>query len=362
MLADAGHLDGIDLAPEVVHADRLNHLMREPQATRRALRKRLSALLRADTAILPADSGKWLVAVSDAAMHLPCEIGDYVDFYSSIEHATNLGRLFRPGGEPLLPNWRHLPVAYHGRASTIIVSGTPVARPHGQRGVPTADGPSYGPSTRLDFELEVGFFTGSGPPLGTPIALSDAEEHIFGFALVNDWSARDLQAWEYVPLGPFLGKSFATTVAPWVVTREALAPFRVDAPTQEPVPLPYLSQTTTPGLDITLEVDLNHTLISATTFRAMYWTPAQQLTHASSNGTAIRAGDLYASGTVSGATPGSAGSLIELTWNGADPIRLADGTTRRFLEDGDTVTLRGRCLADRAVPIGFGTCSGTVVG
>jgi fumarylacetoacetase len=361
MLADAGHLAGIDLEPPNVHADRLNHLMRLPRLTRVALRERLSTLLRRDNPDLIAGSTRWLVPGSAAAMHLPCEVGDYVDFYSSLEHATNLGKLFRPGGEPLLPNWRHLHVAYHGRASTVVVSGTQVVRPHGQRKAPTADAPSFGPSTRLDFELEVGFFTGAGPQLGTTIALSDAEDHIFGFALVNDWSARDLQAWEYVPLGPFLGKSFATTVSPWIVTREALAPFRVEPPPQEPRPLPYLSEAATPGLAIDLEVKLNSTLISTTSFRSMYWTPAQQLAHASSNGTAIRAGDLYASGTVSGSTPGAAGSLIELTWNGTAPIPLEDGSTRTFLEDGDTVTLRGRCRAGGATPIGFGACCGTVI-
>jgi fumarylacetoacetase len=361
-LSTAGHLDGIGLAPESVHADRLNHLMGEPHATRLGLRRRLSSLLGVENPSLQSDADKWLVAASDAAMHLPCVIGDYVDFYSSIEHATNLGRLFRPDGDPLLPNWRYLPVGYHGRASTVVVSGTPVSRPHGQRKAAADPAPSFGPSIRLDIELELGFFTGSGPELGSPIALGDAEDHIFGFALVNDWSARDLQAWEYVPLGPFLGKSFATTVAPWVVTREALAPFRVDPPVQEPVPLPYLSGSTTAGIDIDLEVHLNGTRISATSFRGMYWTPAQQLTHAASNGTAIRAGDLYASGTVSGSTPGSAGSLIELTWNGADPLTLADGSTRTWLKDGDTVTLGGRCTAAGATPIGFGACSGTIIG
>jgi fumarylacetoacetase len=361
-LADDGHLDGFGLPLHAVGADRLNLLISESRATRRALRERLSLLLSRGNSTLQPDAGRYLVSAAEAAMHLPCAIGDYVDFYSSIEHATNLGRLFRPDGEPLLPNWRHLPVAYHGRASTIVVSGTPVVRPRGQRKAPSDQAPSFGPSTRLDFELEVGFFTGGGPQLGTPIAVGDADDHIFGFTLVNDWSARDLQAWEYVPLGPFLGKSFATTVAPWVVTSDALAPFRVDPPPQDPLPLPYLSESATLGLDLALEVELNDSLISATTFRGMYWTPAQQLAHATSNGTQIREGDLYASGTVSGVEPGSAGSLIELTWNGADPIELADGSSRTFLEDGDTVTLRGRCETPGAAAIGFGICAGTVTG
>jgi len=361
ILAEAGHLDGTVEDREVLATTGLNSLMGQPASAHRALRSRLSTLLGLGNPTLTEDAGRWLVDANTATMHMPCDVGDYVDFYSSLEHATNLGRMFRPDGEPLLPNWRHLPVGYHGRSSTVVVSGTPVRRPHGQRKAPEDTAPSFGPSRRLDIELEVGFFTSDGPPQGTPIPIDRADGEIFGFVLVNDWSARDLQAWEYVPLGPFLGKSFATSVSPWVVTRQALAPFRIAPPVQDPVPLPYLAGHATTGVDIILEVDLNGTVITTTNFDAMYWTPAQQLTHAASNGTAIRAGDLYASGTVSGADRGAAGSLIELSWNGTEPLHLGDGSTRTFLEDGDTVTLRGRCEASGAAPIGFGSCTGTVV-
>jgi fumarylacetoacetase len=298
-------------------------------------------------------------------MHLPFTPGDYVDFYSSIEHATNLGRMFRPDAEPLLPNWRHLPVGYHGRASTVVVSGTPVQRPHGQ--TKPGDGPPVeGPTRALDIELEVGFVTGPGNALGVPIDADDAGDHIFGMVLVNDWSARDIQRWEYVPLGPFLGKSFATTVSPWVVTLEALAPYMVPGPVQDPEPLPYLRAQGDWGVDIALEVGLASSsmetpdVISRTSFAGMYWSMAQQLAHATVNGTAIRPGDLYASGTVSGSEPGSYGSLIELTWGGRDSIALSDGSQRTYLEDGDTVVLRGWCQRDGLPRVGFGECVGTI--
>jgi fumarylacetoacetase len=292
-------------------------------------------------------------------MILPIDIGDYVDFYSSIEHATNVGRMFRPDDPPLLPNWRHLPVGYHGRASSILVSGAPVVRPHGQRR--GAAGPTFGPSQRLDIELEVGFLTGAANRLGTPLPIGQAEDHIFGICLINDWSARDIQAWEYQPLGPYLGKSFATTMSPWVVTLDALAPYRVAAPYQDPAPLPYLVSDSNAALDLNLEIKLNGDVISRTSFRNMYWTMAQQLAHAASNGTNIRAGDLYGSGTVSGPSRGSLGSLLELSWNATIDIELSDGSTRTFLEDGDTVVLRGWCQAEGYARIGFGECAGTVL-
>jgi len=297
-------------------------------------------------------------------MRMPIDVGDYVDFYSSEQHATNLGEIFRPGGDALLPNWRRMPVGYHGRAGTIVSSGTSIRRPAGQR--LTSDGPLYGPTQKLDVELEVGFVTGSGPRLGTPISVDEAEHHIFGVCLVNDWSARDIQAWEYVPLGPFLGKSFATTISPWIVPLEALTPFRLPLPSQDPSPLSYLRSDHLIGLEIDLAMDLipsgstqTHRLTS-TSFMNMYWTMAQQLAHATTNGATIRPGDLFASGTVSGPTREEFGSLLEITWNGAQPIEIIDGGKRTFLEDGDTVVIRGRCAAQGAVPIGFGECVGAV--
>jgi fumarylacetoacetase len=288
-----------------------------------------------------ATKGAETIPLSDLEPRLPVAIGDYVDFYSSLEHATNLGRLFRPTTDPLLPNWRHLPVGYHGRASSVVISGTPIRRPHGQ--LPTDAAPVFGPTQRLDIELELGFITGPGNPLGTSIATAEAPDHVFGFVLVNDWSARDIQRWEYQPLGPFLGKSFATSISPWVVPLAALEPFRVPAPPQDPPPLDYLRTTGDWAFDIALEVELNGEVISRTNARGLYWTFPQQLAHATVNGTNVRPGDLYASGTISGPEPGSEGSLIE--------------QGRPFLQDGDTVVLRGRA-GDR---ISFGGVAGTVV-
>ena len=303
-----------------------------------------------------------LVAQSAATMHLPFQVADYVDFYSSIEHATNLGRLMRPGQEPLLPNWRHLPVGYHGRSSTVVVSGTAIRRPRGQLKPADADSPVLEASRMLDFELEVGFVTcGPATELGSSIAVDDAEDHIFGLVLVNDWSARDIQAWEYQPLGPFLAKSFATSISPWVVPLDALEAYRIAAPAQEPRPLDYLREKRRRGIDLNLEVSLNGTTITHTSFRDMYWTMAQQLAHMTVNGSVVRPGDLYASGTVSGPERGSEGSLIELTRRGAEPLTLDDGSTRAFLEDGDTVVMRGWCGGDGRPTIGFGNVTGSVV-
>jgi fumarylacetoacetase len=294
-------------------------------------------------------------------MVLPFEVADYVDFYSSEHHASNLGQLFRPGQPPLTPNWRHLPIGYHGRAGTLVVSGTDVIRPSGQRRAASGE-IVFGPSTRLDIEAEVGFVVGVPSVLGQPITLADFDRHVFGVCLVNDWSARDIQAWEYVPLGPFLGKSFTTSISPWLVPLAALAHARVAPPSRDPRPLPYLDDTDLPpwGLDLTLTVSLNGQRISEPPFAGMYWTAAQQLAHLTVNGASARTGDLFASGTVSGPGEDQRGSLIELSWNGANPLRLADGTERRFLADGDTVTISATAPGAGSTVIGFGDVTGTI--
>ena len=297
-------------------------------------------------AVAAADFGDRSYGLDEIEPDLPFTVADYVDFYSSLEHATNLGRMFRPDAEPLLPNWRHLPVGYHGRAGTVVVSGTEIRRPQGQAKPPDADAPAFGPSRRLDIELELGFVVGTPSRLGEPVPASAFRDHVFGIVLVNDWSARDIQAWEYVPLGPFLGKSFATSVSAWVTPLVLLEDRLVPPPAQEPQPLPYLRAEGDWALDLPLEVELNGTVISRGNARGLYWTMPQQLAHATSNGASVRTGDLMASGTISGRERGSEGSLIELTRNGAEPIRLDDGSERTFLEDGDEVVLRGEPLAE----------------
>ncbi len=370
VLAAEGLLDEATGDPAAVfRAGTIDAFLARGRATWQATRRRLSELLTHGNRELldrPGVADRALAPLADVDLRLPFTIGDYVDFYSSVEHATNLGRMFRPDSEPLLPNWRHLPVGYHGRCSTVVVSGTPVTRPLGQRR-PSGDGPPpFGPTQQLDFELEVGFVTGPGNRMGTRIPADAAAEHIFGLVLVNDWSARDIQAWEYQPLGPFLGKSFATSVSPWVVTLDALAPFRVPQPVQRPQPLPYLRTTADWGLDLNLEVALaaegsaEPQVVSRTNFRGLYWTAPQQLAHATVNGTTVRPGDLYASGTVSGSQPGSYGSMIELTWRGQRPLELHGGGRRAFLEDGDTVVMRGWCGGDAQPRVGFGEVRGTV--
>ena len=294
--------------------------------------------------------------IEDCEMLLPFEVADYVDSYSSLHHATNLGRILRPDSEPLMPNWRHIPVAYHGRAGSVVVSGTPVARPIGM--LPGEGAPASAPSRSLDIELELGTVIGRG---GTRIAPDDSDAHVFGFVLLNDWSARDIQAYEYQPLGPNLGKSFATTISPWVVTLDALGPFLVEPPPQDPAVDPYLRATRPWGLDLTLEVWLNGTRVCRTGFADMYWTFAQQLAHMTVNGASARTGDLIGSGTVSGPNEGERGSLIEMTWRGRDPLTLLDGSSRTFVEDGDTVTLRGWAGGDGRPRIGFGDATGTIV-
>jgi fumarylacetoacetase len=304
---------------------------------------------------------------------VPFVVGDYTDFYASLHHATNVGSMFRPTN-PLLPNWKHVPIGYHGRASSLVASGTSIVRPHGQT-VSNDDGPpSFGPSRLMDYELEVGFFVGRANELGTTIPVADAWNRIFGFALVNDWSARDIQKWEYQPLGPFLAKNFATTVSPWVVVRDALEPFRVPGPprsAEDPQTLPYLTDPAGTNLDITLEVliasvamrekGMAPTLVSRGSFRDMFWTPAQMLAHHASNGCNMEVGDLLASGTVSGTTKDSRGCLLERTWRGTEPITLGDGSERKFLQDGDEVIMRGFCEAPGRPRIGFGECRGIVL-
>jgi fumarylacetoacetase len=277
--------------------------------------------------------------LGEVAPRLAFTVADYVDFYASEHHATNVGQIFRPDGAALTPNWKHLPIGYHGRAGTVVVSGTDVRRPHGQSRL--ADGTiRFGPSQRLDIEAELAFVVGRGSPLGTAVPVSDFAEHVFGVCLLNDWSARDIQAWEYQPLGPFLGKSFATSVSAWVTPLDALASAWTAAPARDPQPLPYLDDSGTPSaLDLSLEVRLNGTTISRPPFAGMYWSPAQMLAHMTVNGASLRPGDLFASGTVSGPDPGQRGSLLELSWNGTQPLTLADGSTRSFLADGDEVVI-----------------------
>ncbi|MBV8539811.1 MAG: fumarylacetoacetase, partial [Pseudonocardiales bacterium] len=302
-----------------------------------------------------------LVPSTDATMLLPFTVADYVDFYSCEQHATDIGRILRPGQPALPANWRHLPVGYHGRAGTVVVSGTPVSRPSGQRRLP--DGTvTFGPSTALDFEAEVGFVVGTPSAAGRPVPLTDLAEHVFGVCLVNDWSARDIQAWEYVPLGPLLGKSFATSISPWVVPLDALGAARIQPPVRDPHPLPYLDDTGTEpwGLDITLEVALNDQLISRPPLRGMYWTAAQQLAHLTVNGARLRTGDLFASGTVSGAAPDERGSLLELSWNGTAPLTLADGSTRSFLADGDEVSITATAPGPEGTIVGLGEVRGRI--
>ncbi len=365
-------------AGEACLAESLNELMELGAEHWSALRKRVHEVLRSDAPDgYKQRASRHLVPMSDATMLVPAQIGDYTDFYASVYHATNVGSMFRPDN-PLLPNYKYVPIGYHGRASSIVVSGTEVKRPSGQTRDDASQPPAFGPSKRLDYELEVGFYVGKPNALGTAIPLNEADGHIFGVCLVNDWSARDIQTWEYQPLGPFLAKSFATTVSPWVVTKEALLPYRVAAfkrSEDDPKPLPYLGSEqdrSSGGLDLTLEVSLASesmrsqsippVRLSRGNFRDMYWTMAQMLTHHASNGCNLRAGDLMASGTVSGPAKDSRGCLLELTWKGTEPIQLPTGETRKFLQDGDEVIIRGWCQGYQHARIGFGECRGTIRG
>ena len=347
----------------------LNKLAAAGRPAWSALRKALSIALSDEK--YRKKYSRFLIPQSKAELFLPVQIGDYSDFYTGIYHAQNAGRLFRPDN-PLLPNYHWVPIGYHGRASSVVISGTPVVRPLGQTKAPDAPAPSFGPSKRLDFELELGFVIGPGNPLGKPVPVAKALDHVFGVTLFNDWSARDIQAWEYQPLGPFLGKSFASTMSPWIVTLEALEPFRCAAfqrSGDQPAPLPYLSEESdrkNGNFDIQLEAHLRtrkmprpHCL-SRSNFRHSYWTPAQVVTHQASNGCNLLPGDLLGSGTISGPTPDALGALLEMTQGGKNPVSLPNGETRAFLEDGDEVILRGRCAREGYVSIGFGEAAGLI--
>ncbi|MBC7921070.1 MAG: fumarylacetoacetase [Ferruginibacter sp.] len=369
VLGELGYLDDVKIPdPTVFDRPFLNDFIALGKPVTRAVRERISDLLRSDNPRLRDHydhRGRVLIYQTEARLLMPVRVGDYTDFYSSIEHATNVGTMFRDPANALLPNWRHLPVGYHGRASSIVVSGTDIRRPNGQTKPPDAAVPVFGPSGQLDFELEMAFVVGKATELGRSIPVSKAEEHIFGLLLFNDWSARDIQAWEYVPLGPFLGKNFASSVSPWVVTLEALAPFRTAGPAQEPPVLPYLQTEGDQNYDIQLEVAIQpdggaEKRVCRSNARYLYWNASQQLAHHTVNGCNVNVGDLCASGTISGPTPDAYGSLLELAWKGTQPIPMANGSVRTFLLDGDTVTMRG--YAEKAgVRIGFGEVRGKIV-
>ncbi len=367
-LHENGFLDGYDLPPGIFNQPYLNDFIALGKKKTRAIRERLSELLRLDNDELKNNVGARelaLIPMDEVEMLLPVKIPNYTDFYSSEEHAFNVGSMFRDPKNALLPNWKHLPVGYHGRASSIVVSGTPIHRPKGQIKPADSELPVFCPSQKLDFELEMAFITNQNTRLGTSVPVHDTDNYIFGFVLFNDWSARDIQQWEYVPLGPFLGKNFGSTISPWIVTLDALEPFRVKGPEQFPNVLPYLAIEGERNFDITLEVFLrpegaSETTISRSNFKYLYWNVNQQLAHHTVNGCNIQVGDLYASGTISGPSPGSFGSMLELSWNGNRPLHLTDGSARTFLEDGDSIILRAHA-EHKGVRIGFGDCSGKIL-
>jgi fumarylacetoacetase len=367
ILDQEGFFSNMFLPEGIFIKDSLNDLIALGKVQTKKIRERVQSLLLADNGELRDHSarGKVMVTRKEAEMLLPVKIGDYTDFYSSIEHATNVGKMFRDPENALLPNWKHIPVGYHGRASSIVVSGTPIHRPKGQFKDPDMEHPEFGPSRRLDFELELAFITGKQTKLGDSISMEEAEDYIFGFVLFNDWSARDIQAWEYVPLGPFLGKSFGSSISPWVVPLEALEPFRQIGPVQEPEVLPYLKSEKEHSFDINLEVLIQPdgkkpSKVCTSNFRHMYWNIAQQLAHHSSNGCNINVGDMMASGTISGPSADSFGSMLELSWKGTQPIQLEDGEERKFIEDGDTVIMRGFAEKD-GIRVGFGEVIGQIL-
>ncbi|MCB0735382.1 MAG: fumarylacetoacetase [Flavobacteriales bacterium] len=363
--ASKGLLNDLDFDKSVFNSSVLNPFMATGKSTWKLMRAWLIHSLTNEASLLHKHQDEVLVNRIGTQMYLPVEVGDYTDFYSSIEHATNVGIMFRDPANALMPNWKHIPVGYHGRASSIVITGTDIKRPNGQTLPPNATNPVFGPSKRLDFELEMAFVVGQSNTLGNPISVDEAEDHIFGMMVFNDWSARDIQKWEYVPLGPFLAKNFASTVSPWIVTMEALDPFRCAGPEHDVPVLPYLQTNRDGNFNIALEVDLmpeggSPSTISKSNYQYMYWNMSQQLAHHTVNGCNARVGDLMASGTISGKDPGSYGSMLELSWSGKNPIPLANGETRTFIEDGDTIIMRARC-SNNDFSIGFGDCVGKIL-
>ncbi|TPD72115.1 fumarylacetoacetase [Flavobacterium microcysteis] len=363
-LQQLNYFEGIDLTDDMFMQDTLNDFISDGKKTWRLVRNRIADIFDATNSELR-DNEKHretvIFKIEDVEMQLPVLIGDYTDFYSSKEHATNVGTMFRDPANALFPNWLHIPIGYHGRSSTIVPSGIPVHRPMGQTLPNGETTPVFGPSRLVDFELETAFITTDANIMGENIPVHEAEDYIFGMVLLNDWSARDIQKWEYVPLGPFLAKNFASSISPWIVTMDALEPFRTKGPIQEPMPLPYLQEKGKKTFDINLEVSIQPenaeaTVISKSNFKYMYWSMSQQLAHHTSNGCRVNSGDMMGSGTISGPTPDSYGSMLELTWGGKNPITMSDGTERKFINDGDTVIMKGYCEKD-STRIGFGEVS-----
>ena len=363
-LQQLNYFEGIELTDDMFMQDTLNDFISDGKKTWRLVRNRIGDIFDQNNATLRDNEEHRNIIIfkmEDVEMQLPVLIGDYTDFYSSKEHATNVGKMFRDPENALLPNWLHIPVGYHGRSSTIVPSGIPVHRPMGQT-LPNGDSlPVFGVSRLIDFELETAFITTDANIMGENIPISEAEDYIFGMVLLNDWSARDIQKWEYIPLGPFLAKNFASSISPWIITMDALEPFRCKGPVQEPTPLPYLQQKGKHTFDINLEVyiepeNVAASLVSKSNFKYMYWSMSQQLTHHTSNGCRINSGDMMGSGTISGPTPDSFGSMLELTWGGKNPIKMNDGSERKFINDNDTVIMKGFC-ENSSVRIGFGAVS-----
>lgn len=361
VLHKAGLFSGLNLPEEVLNQSTLNDFIELGKPVTNATRARIQELFNADNGELRDNESLRVDALwnlNEVQMHMPVRVGDYTDFYSSREHATNVGIMFRDPANALLPNWLHIPVGYHGRASSIVVSGTPIHRPKGQTKADDADVPSFGPCRLLDFELEMGFVVGKSNKMGTAVSVEDAEDHIFGMVIFNDWSARDIQKWEYVPLGPFLGKNFASSVSPWIITMEALEPFRSASPKQKPSVLPYLEQKKDHNFNINLEAIIEtpegvSKTVSNSNFKHMYWSMAQQLAHHTVNGCNMNVGDMCASGTISGPTEDSYGSMLEISWKGTKPVSMPDGTERRFIQDGDSVIMKAFCEKD-GKRVGFG--------
>ena len=363
-LQQLNYFEGIELTDDMFMQDTLNDFISDGKKTWRLVRNRIADIFDAENAKLRDNKKQREIVIfniDDVEMQLPVLIGDYTDFYSSKEHATNVGKMFRDPENALLPNWLHIPVGYHGRSSTIVPSGIPVHRPMGQLMTDGATSPVFGPSRLIDFELETAFITTDANVMGENVPVHEAEDYIFGMVLLNDWSARDIQKWEYVPLGPFLGKNFATSISPWIVTMDALEPFRTKGPNQDPTPLPYLQQKGKHTFDINLEVaiapeNVEPTIVSKSNFKYLYWSMSQQLAHHTSNGCRVNSGDMMGSGTISGEKPTSFGSMLELTWSGKNPLKLKDGTERKFINDNDTVIMKGFC-ENKEVRIGFGEVS-----